>query len=231
MTDSQTPTPAQTLDKPPEASPPPKPPEWWPTHYPRLWPLVNSSIGLWFLSSVVLGGLGFLYTQNQNERNEALKKLEFAQAEAAKNKVLVEKLDLEIGYRLSTAISQLADLNSNVRRCATAAEPPARCQSAQHNLDGLFTSRAAQPTMFPEFSSHSTLALVAELKRLAPEREQESLRQVIFDMSGFYTMLDVAKAPLDQPTLVAGTILNKLVLPRWKQGFYYLDCSKDSPFC
>lgn len=231
MTEMQPSTPVAKMDKAPEVTPPSETPEWWPTHFPRLWPLLNSSIGLWFLSSVVLGGLGALYAQEQKSRDEALKKFEFAQEKDAKEKTLVEKLDLEIGYRLSTAISQLADLDSNVKRCASASKFPTHCQTAQRNLDELFTSRATQPTLFPEFSLHSTLALVAELKRLTPKGEQESLEQVIYDMSGFYTMLDVAKAPLDKPTLIAGAMLKKLVLPRWRQGFYYLDCSKEMPFC
>lgn len=220
-------------EPPPSTGGPPPPPaqEWWPAHYPRLWPLANSSFGLWFLSSVVLGGLGALYTHNQNSQNAALKKLELTQAEAARNKALIAKLDLEIGYRLSITISQLADLDEKVQRCASTAASTNPCHSVTRYLDALSASRTAPQTLFAEFSSHSVLALVAELKRLVPVNEQRALEGVIYDLSGMYTMLDVEKASLDQPAAVAGAILKKLVLPRWQQGFYYLDCKEKHPFC
>jgi hypothetical protein len=144
----------------------------------------------------------------------------------------LEKLDLEIGYRLSTAISQLEQLDSVIQGCLKAAERAEPCKRAQGSLDAIFTSRATQPTMFPEFSLYSTLALVAELKRIAPGSEQKPLKEVIKHISAIYTMLHDAKAPLDQPKLVAKAILDKVVLPRWQQGFYYLDCKgRDHPFC
>jgi hypothetical protein len=220
-------------EPPPSPGHPPPPPaqEWWPAHYPRLWPLINSSFGLWFLSSVVLGGLGFLYTQNQNSQSAALKKLELTQAEAARNKAFIAKLDLEIGYRLSITISQLEELDEKVQRCASAASPTNPCESVERHLDALSNSRTRPQTLFPEFSSHSVLALVAELKRVVPVGEQRALEGVIYDMSGIYTMLDVEKASLDRPATVAGALLKKLVLPRWQQGFYYLDCPQKHPFC
>lgn len=203
--------------------------EWWPTHFPRLWPLLNSSIGLWFLSSVLIGGLGSLYTCQQSRLSETLKRQEFLQAEMLKTTVRVEKLDLEIGYRLSTAVSQLEEMHR--QPCPRTEKTAMLCKAVQQNLSALFTSRSAQPTMFPEFASYSTLALIAELARLVPVQDQETLRAMISTMSGFSSMLLVEHAPMEQPTLVAGAILKRLVLPRWQKGFYYLDCSTTTPFC
>ena len=217
--------------KPQIEAPVEKPPaEWWPKTYPRLWPLLNSSFGLWFLSSVVVGGLGAVYTHNQNEKNEALKKLEFTQAEDANRRRLIEKLDLEIAFRLSNAISQLAATTDGNERCSTVGAKTG-CPSVQRAINSVFRSRTSFPTMFPEFSNHSILALVAELKPLVPIDEQRKLRDVLSDMSGIYTMLLVAGAPLTDPKKVARAIQSKLVLPRWDQGFYYLDCRGDDPFC
>lgn len=207
-----------------------KPPEWWATTFPRLWPLLNSSFGLWFLTSVVVGGLGTLYTHNQNEKNEALKKLEFTQTENAKRIALVEKLDLEIAFRLSYAISQLAAINDRSQRCPNVAAKTV-CPSVQQVVQSVFSSRTQPTAMFPEFSTHSILALVAELKPLVRPDEQQKLRNVLSDMSGIYTMLQVEEAPLDAPEKIAKVIQKKLVLPRWDQGFYYLDCHSENPFC
>ena len=208
-----------------------KPPEWWTVRYPRLWPLLNSSVGLWFLSSVVIGGLGTWYTKNQNDQAELLKKLELAQVDESKKRELIEKLDLEIGFRLSTSLLQLEELAQNIKRCNSKTGNNPMCKAVEISIESIFLTRSPKPTMFPEFAPYSTLALVADLKRLAPVSEHEKLKQVIYDMSGMHAMLRVGKVSLDNPKAVAGKILSKLVLSRWKQGFYNLDCNEQAPFC
>lgn len=208
-----------------------KPRDWWPTRYPRLWPFLNSTFGLWLLSSVVVGGLGFVYTQNQNKQAEKLKKLEIAQAEATKTAAHIERLDLEIGYRLSSTISRLAELHAATNRCDATQTANSHCKPVKMQLDEMFLARHQPPSMFPDFSSYSTLALVAELKRAAPPQEKSELDKVIYHMTGLFDMLKVNGAPLENPEAVAGQILDKLRLPRWAKGFYYLDCDKARPFC
>ena len=147
--------------KPQIEAPVEKPPaEWWPKTYPRLWPLLNSSFGLWFLTSVVVGGLGAVYTHNQNEKNEALKKLEFSQAEDANRRRLIEKLDLEIAFRLSNTISQLAAIADGNERCSTVGAKTG-CPSVQRAINSVFRSRTSLPTMFPEFSIRSCCCFIS----------------------------------------------------------------------
>jgi hypothetical protein len=208
-----------------------KPPEWWPSRFPRLWPFLNSTFGLWLLSTVVVGGLGTLYTKNQNDQAEAIKRLELTQVETLKTATLVDRLDLEIGYRLSSVISRMYELHASISRCSAQSNKKNLCQSAKDKLDEIFLSRHKPQTMFPEYAAYSTLALVAELTRVAPENEKKELEQVIYDMSGLYDMLEVQRVRLDDPKAVAGAIHQKLLLRRWVRGFYYLDCNQKEPFC
>ena len=76
----------------------------------RLWTFLNSTFGLWLLSAVVITWASTLYTQSLNRRIEAQKAQDTAKAEATKNKDLVERLDLEIGYRLSQVQIHLVSL-------------------------------------------------------------------------------------------------------------------------
>jgi hypothetical protein len=208
-----------------------KPAEWWPTRFPRLWPFLNSTFCLWLLSSVVVGGLGTLYTKNQNDQAEAIKRFEIAKTEAIKTATLVDRLDLEIGYRLSSAISRMYELHTSISRCSTQQSKKTLCQSTKEKLDEIFLSRHKPQTMFPEYAAYSTLALVAELKRVVPDKEKKEFEQVIYHISGLYDMLEVQRVPLDNPKAVAGAIHQNLLLRRWVRGFYYLDCNQQEPFC
>src|SRR5579863_992777 len=62
----------------------------------RLGAWLNSSFGLWVLSSIVLTGLTTAYTYYQNERGERNKKTETER-----------RLDIEISSRMSAALARL----------------------------------------------------------------------------------------------------------------------------
>ena len=61
----------------------------------KTWKLLNSSFALWFLSSVVLAGLTWAFTEYQG----------YASQEKAKE-ALKERLSTEIAFRISNAIAQ-----------------------------------------------------------------------------------------------------------------------------
>jgi len=272
-----------------EAEPGKKDPDYWSLNWPRLWPLLNSSFGLWVLSSIMLSGLTTCVSSQVKKHEQQNKRVEQAEAAQARRDASIGKLDLEIGYRLSTLLLRLdkaskakahaaasSEAMSEVDRVeqaeavACADSAAATCKSTLSALDEAFMDRSARTSMYPEFASYSTVALVSELERLveATQRARDAdkastwwpwkrrtassppsvassedaaaatepdpipeLKQVISDMSGLRTMLLVQRAPLDDPTKVAGAILRKLVKRRWQQGFYYLDCPPQAPFC
>jgi hypothetical protein len=146
-------------------------------------------------------------------------------------KELIERLDLEIGYRLSQfqiQLSDIADITSIHRRPL-----PFRAGKGEKEIKEAIASLLQSPKgkfspLYEEFSNVSTLALIAELRRYVPAKEREELDQVLADLSGIYIYLDVKKVKLTNIYGVAEAIFNGLTLPRWrKSNFYFSDC----PFC
>jgi hypothetical protein len=148
-----------------------------------------------------------------------------------RKKELVERLDLEIGYRWSHFQIQLNDL-ANFEK-GQRGFLPLRQGKGEKDLkdaiDGL--SQPAKdkfPPLYEEFSNVSTLALIAELRRYVPAKERDELDKVLADLSGIYIFLDVKKVKLTNVYQVGEAIFNGLTLPRWRESrFYFSDC----PFC
>lgn len=182
-----------------------------------IWVFLNSSLGLWLLSAIFITGVGALYTQYQNTRTEKIK-----------TKESIERLDLEIGYRFSQIQIQLFSL-------VNSKEPnfPFLPNKGEENVRSILGSLSQPPKgelipLYQEFSSLSTIALIAELRRHVPENERGEIDQVLAHLSGIYIHLDVAKAKLSDVKSVADLIFRDLMLPRWKDSqFYFTDC----PFC
>ena len=75
----------------------------------RFWTLINSSIFLWLLSTVAVGGITLAWNAAANNRLKAQKKLEVEEAK----RLQINKLNLEIEGRLSQF---LVDVESMVER-------------------------------------------------------------------------------------------------------------------
>jgi len=177
---------------------------------------LNSSFGLWLLSALFITGAGGLFAKWQEQ-----------QAGAARRRETVERLDYEIGYRFSQAQVQLyaatrlpaaADREAEVRRIVRILERPPGLEP-QH--------------LYPEYSAFSLPALVGELHRHVPEKQQrDKLDQVVTHLTGLDVFFEVQKASLAEPTAVAGAIIEQLVLPRWKDTtkWYFLDGTRAAPF-
>lgn len=73
-----------------------QPPTSEPTLGFRVWTLVNSSIVLWFLSSVVIAGVTQVYSCQQSRQSEQVRKRE-----------LQRRLDTEIGNRIYQTVAGL----------------------------------------------------------------------------------------------------------------------------
>ena len=196
-----------------------------------MWAFLNSSFGLWLLSAILLTWAGTLYTQSQNHRAEEQKKQDAQTAELVKNQKLVERLDLEIGYRFSQSQVHLASL---VRDWGGKEKHfPFRDGRGEMDvrdiLDGLSQpADKKSPALYQEFSNLSTIALIAELRRHVSVKEKAELDRVLADLSGIYIFLDVRKVPISDVRAVGGALFNGLTLPRWRAArFYFSDC----PFC
>ncbi|HYX71723.1 MAG TPA: hypothetical protein VE732_03055, partial [Nitrososphaera sp.] len=84
-------------------------------------------------------------------------------------------------------------------------------------------------SLYPEFSNMGIPALIAELRRhLQFENERREIDKVLAAVTGG-VFDDVDLSNVQQ---VGGRILEKLMLPRWKKGyFYFIDCPASNPFC
>jgi hypothetical protein len=209
----------------------------------RAWTFLNSTFGLWLMSAILVTWAGTIYTQSQNKRSEAEMRREAEKAEALRNKELVERLDLEIGYRFSRFEIRLYSLVNNSRSEAGRAlfygkAPsktflPFRSGKSESDVEEAIDSlsqpaRKSYPALYQEFSNLSTLALIAELRRHVPSSEQGELDQVIADMSGIYIFLDVQKVKTTDAFAVGSAVFDRMWLRRWRAGrFYFSDC----PFC
>jgi hypothetical protein len=197
----------------------------------RVWIFLNSTFGLWLLSAIVITWAGTLYTQSQNRQAEGLKKQEAEREALSKKNELIERLDLEIGYRLSQCQIQLAylvDIKDYDRR-PLPFRPGMGEKDVKEVIDNLLQAPKGKfPPLYEEFSNISTLALIAELRRYVPPNERDEIDHVIADLSGIYIHIDVKKVKLSDIYGIARIIFDDITLYRWRKGdFYFLDC----PFC
>jgi hypothetical protein len=192
----------------------------------RLWTFLNSSFGLWLLSAICITGLGTLYAQRQSDKAEQLKKLELAQVEQLKTQQAIERLDSEIGYRLSQIQVRLNTLNHS---------------SPKLKKDGVMEvlNSVSQPpgksyfAAYPEYSNYSLIALVAELRRYVNKEDRDALRHILADLTGIYVLMEVEEVDLANIMQVAKVINKKFISgSRWfDSGYYFLDCPEEAPLC
>jgi len=209
----------------------------------RAWTFLNSTFGLWIMSTILVTWAGTIYTQTQNKRAEAEKRQAAENTELLRNRELVERLDLEIGYRFSQFEIRLDSLVNDFGGGAATyrfhGKRPSKTflpfrpgkseRDVLEAIDGLSQpTRKSYPALYQEFANLSTLALIAELRRHTPPSERGELDQVIADLSGIYIFLDVQKAKTTDAFAVGNAVFDGIWLPRWKAGrFYFSDC----PFC
>jgi len=197
----------------------------------RVWLFLNSSFGLWLLSAILITWGGTLYTQSQNRRAEASKRQEIERAEKLKERELVQRLDLEIAYRFSQFQVHLTYLVSSWggKSKHLPFQPGKGEKDVREIIDSLSRAAAVKyPPLYEEFGNLSTLALIAELRRHVPEKEQGDLDHVIADMSGIYIFLDVRKVKISDVYGVGNAVFDGMTLQRWREAhFYFSDC----PFC
>jgi len=180
------------------------------------WSFLNSSFGLWVLSAICITGASVAYTNYQNSRAERLK-----------NEEAIQKLDLELSYRYSQVLIQLYNLlDWDNGKLVLKRHGPDDVRKVLDLLEQ--QPKADPPSIYPEFSKMGIPALIVELKRhIQREEEHRELDIVLGAVTGGI----FEDADLSNLQQVAGRILEKLVLPRWKKShFYFINCPASDPF-
>jgi hypothetical protein len=121
-----------------------------------IWDLLNSSFGIFVLSSIVLGSLSFAYAQWRDYRSHKQK---------------MEQLDIEIGLRLQ-AMDKMCSGPDNVR------------YSNLVNVDKVIngdpkSSFYVHKPTFNEFQDKSITSLLWQLYLVAPENSRNEIRNSI----------------------------------------------------
>jgi hypothetical protein len=198
-----------------------------PGHFGDLvWRFLNSGFGLWLFSALFVTWGVNLYSDHRDAAREMAQKAEAERKESARVKELTERLDLEISYRLSFAMTRLEAAN---RATDGALPEPKRIRVAVAAISSPMSEE--MPPLFPEFRAYSGPALIAELRRHVPE-QQDLLKEKLASLTG---LLDTIETGSDgKPFTVvsfAGELIARLKNSRWDNGFYYTDCSREQPFC
>lgn len=183
------------------------------------WTFLNSAFGLWLLSAVLISGAGALITRYQAH-----------QTETKRNTERVERLDIEISYRLSQVLIRLYDVTDKSKDPKLG--PNHTPEDVTRVLALLTEPRADKyPPLYSEFASIGLPGLMAELRRNLPESERPDVDRAIAAITGG-PIADGAE--LANVQLVGGRLIETVVLRRaeWTKTYFpFIDCPPEAPFC
>lgn len=206
----------------------------------NLWDRLNSNFVLWLLSAVVVSGGGAIYSQWYQTKQEDQKKAELSSLELQrKNEVAADerrkrlesrsRASLEISHRYSTAMTRLREIHERHQdKVDTSVQNEIRV-----GLSPLYGKPDANfSPLYPEFQSHSGIAVIGEMRRHAEPGEASKLKDIIAATSGvltkaFHTWGDKKFNALEVASALAAAMFN----PDWDNGFPYTDCRAEKPFC
>lgn len=198
----------------------------------RIWTFVNSSIFLWFLSTVAVGSITYVWTHFQNKIAAERIKSQKEQEEANAKKTKIANLNLEIEGRLSQFLVDIEsmvikpyDAKYSLKQTYTVANirekwdhmkmPP----KISHNVSAVY----------PEYFDRGIISLLIELDKLQKEMnmpDNKKLRKIVVDIQD--NAIFENKATNDfLPIYIE---FNKNIM-KWNSVFPYMDCNTSKPFC
>lgn len=126
----------------------------------KLWKFVNSAFGLWVLSSLVLGGITFLYTLYTESAHEKIQK-----------SATIDRLDTEISKRI-------AELDYGIMRVNETEEDKKEARL----LKALKDLRHPQNPIFPEFNERPLSSLLFERTHMMQQKNPNRAKfQTLFE--------------------------------------------------
>lgn len=186
----------------------------------------NSPLGLWFLSSVLLAGLGWGYS-----------KITAAAEVRALRESRIERLDIEIESTISSFL--IAVEEGAIRKpydsqysFIDVLNDPTYKRNHPQRLESLFYSffkapKADHQVLDAEFKDRTTMSLIFELSSMVEsDKEQMTIRNAAFyifqsseKLNDYNNFLDFWKE-----------FRMRVLLPRWQTAWPYTDCGEE-PFC
>lgn len=195
----------------------------------KIWKLLNSTFGIWFLSSVVVAVAVHFYNENEASRRERETQRKEQEAESRRTRDVYGRITIEIAYRLSSTMTRLKAVSEKFGQRLDA--------ESQHAISKAFDplrkpAGEENPPLFPEYKSYSGVALIAELRRHAGEAERQTLTEILAKTSGFIEETVRDKIRPERPAShVALELRRRMSYSRWDIGFPYVACPDTNPFC
>jgi hypothetical protein len=184
----------------------------------KVWMFLNSSFGLWVLSSVVLAWITKAYSTRQAAKIESLKR-----AESAK------RLDTEIAYRVAMALD--GNRINEARLESSPTTPQGIYQVAYNYLENFFIQGPENNrdfSVFPEFRERTFRALILELMTLVEAEEVPDLKEALeayeeLSEGGDIGSLDSSPQACKEAFARTRELLQgRIVRPRWKKMVSFL---------
>lgn len=185
----------------------------------RLWAFLNSSFGLWLLSAVFITGIGATVTRYRAE-----------QAAAKHHKELIERLDLEISYRLSQVLIRLYELTDRTKDPRLAVN---RSTDDVSRVVALLSEPRGDrfPSLYADFASMGLPALMADLRRYLGGKQRQSVDHAIVAIAsgGFADATELKDVKALAAQIIASIIQER---SEWSNTWFpYVDCPANAPFC
>jgi hypothetical protein len=195
----------------------------------KIWEFLNSTFGLWFLSSVLLA----VAVKNCDERKERLREEENKQNQmhiaSETSKATADRICTEISYRFSSTLARLKAI-AQMHGDATTPESQKAIVKALDIMQK--PSNEEMPPLFLEYKNYSGLALIAELQRHVSPTEKPSLVRILRDTSIFLEEQAGNQVKPAPAKTVATELLRRLRYSQWNGlGFPYTTCKNENPFC
>ncbi|MEA2553047.1 MAG: hypothetical protein QOJ65_1223 [Fimbriimonadaceae bacterium] len=133
-----------------------------------VWGFLNSPLGIWLLSSVVLGSFSFLFSQWQASA-----------ATRARQSEQAVRIRTEIGYRMQDYASHIAEAKEETN--------PTKRSALYESIDKIDYNPGFP--LFPEYKDISIMALVLNLREIVPENDKANVEQVLQNLKAMNTIL------------------------------------------
>lgn len=194
-----------------------------------LWKFLNSTFGIWLLSTVVVASVAHFYDKQQTAYRETEAQRKEQEAESRRTREIYERVALEVSYRFSSTMAKLKAASTKYGQRLDAESQGAISEA----FDPLYKPAAeGNPPLYPEYGAYSGLALIAELRRHAGPAERQTLTEILAKTSGFIEETVGQKPRPDQSAkAVASDLLRRMRYSRWNNGFPYTACADTDPFC
>ena len=139
-----------------------------PSRKKKAWQFINSSFGLWLLSTVIVGLFGWAYTTCQTQEREQ-----------AQRKEQQRRLNLEIKNRVTDTLSYLQDMERRVNEGKAKFPPEWLFARTVRRLDGFDESESQLQSIYPDNKERDLKSLIFELETLLASSKKEELNRAL----------------------------------------------------